>query len=84
MAGARTHMIRSHRLRRSYKPTNKTIQNRAAAKRRQISRTLRGTPAAGLQIGGSYENNHHRRRGLLGWLAFWLDILRGLIGKCLG
>lgn len=37
-----THMIRSHRSMRSYKPTNKTILNKEAKKRKKISGLIRG------------------------------------------
>ena len=51
MTGKKKKMIRSHRSLRAYKPTNKAILNREASKRRQISRTVRGAMAAGLQEG---------------------------------
>lgn len=42
MSRKETHMIRSHRSMRSYKPTNKTILNREAKKRKKISGLIRG------------------------------------------
>lgn len=83
MTGKKKRMIRSHRSLRAYKPTNKAILNREASKRRQISRTVRGAMAAGLQEGGTIENYRSGRRGLFGWIAVWLDMLRGFIRQCL-
>ena len=83
MTGKKKKMARSHRSRRSYKPTNKAILNREATKRRQISRAVRGATAAGLQEGGTSENYRSGRRGLIGWIAVWLDMLRGLIRQYL-
>lgn len=42
MSGARTHMIRSHRSKRSYKPVNKAMVNKAAQIRRKYRLNLRG------------------------------------------
>lgn len=42
MSGARTHMIRSHRSKRSYKPVNKAMVNKAAKIRRKYRLNLRG------------------------------------------
>ena len=42
MSRKETHMIRSHRSRNSYKPTNKTILNKEAKKRRQINKYITG------------------------------------------
>lgn len=42
MSRKETHIIRSHRSKRSYKPTNKTILNMEAKKRKKISGLIRG------------------------------------------
>ena len=42
MSRKETHMIRSHRSRSGYKPTNKTILNKEAKRRRQINKYLNG------------------------------------------
>lgn len=42
MSRKETHMIRSHRSRSGYKPTNKTILNKEAKRRKKISSLIRG------------------------------------------
>lgn len=42
MSRKETHMIRSHRSKRSYKPTNKTILNMEAKKRKKFHGLIRG------------------------------------------
>ena len=42
MSRKKTHMIRSHRSKSSYKPTNKTILNKEAKRRRQINKYITG------------------------------------------
>lgn len=42
MSRKETHMIRSHRSKSGYKPTNKTMLNAAAKKRRQINKYITG------------------------------------------
>lgn len=42
MSGAKTHMVRSHRSKRSYKPVNKAMVNKAAQVRRKHRLNLRG------------------------------------------
>lgn len=42
MSRKETHMIRSHRSRSGYKPTNKTILNKEAKRRRHVNKYLMG------------------------------------------
>ena len=42
MSRKEIHMIRSHRSKRSYKPTNKTILNREAKRRRHVNKFITG------------------------------------------
>ena len=42
MSRKETHMIRSHRSKRNYKPTNKTILNKEAKARKKFHGLLRG------------------------------------------
>ena len=42
MSRKEIHMIRSHRSKRSYKPTNKAILNMEAKRRRQINKYITG------------------------------------------
>ena len=42
MSRKETHMIRSHRSMRGYKPTNKTMLNAAAKRRRHVNKYLMG------------------------------------------
>lgn len=48
MSSRQTHMIRSHRSLRSYRPTNKTILNRNAKRRKQINKYIRGNMSVSL------------------------------------
>jgi len=42
MSRKETHMIRSHRSKSGYKPTNKTILNKEAKRRRHVNKYLMG------------------------------------------